>query len=73
MEYRLGDIVKLKKPHACGANEWIILRTGVDFKLECNQCKRQVWLKRIEFNKRVRKIKQEDKYVSIQNFERIEE
>lgn len=73
MEYRLGDIVQLKKPHACGANEWMILRTGVDFKLECNQCKKQVWLKRIEFNKRVRKIKQEDKYVSIQNFERIEE
>ena len=73
MEYRLGDIVKLKKKHACGTNEWIILRTGVDFRLECNQCKKQIWIKRIDFNKRVRKIKQDDKFISIKNFNKIED
>lgn len=71
MIYLLGDIVKLKKGHPCGTNEWKILRTGVEFKLECEGCKRQVWLKREDFNKGVRKIKNSDgKFVSVTNFER---
>lgn len=71
--YRLGDIVKLKKGHPCGVNEWKVLRTGVDFKLECMGCQRQIWLKRIDFKKNVRKIKDENgKFVSIVNFEREE-
>ena len=28
MEYEVGDIVKLKKPHPCGSQEWEILRVG---------------------------------------------
>lgn len=69
MNYSVGDIVKLKKTHSCGENEWKILRVGVDIKLECLACNRQIWLKRLEFNKRVRKILNSDgKYVSIQNY-----
>ena len=28
MVYEVGDIVKLKKPHPCGSQEWEILRVG---------------------------------------------
>ena len=28
MEYQIGDIIKLKKPHPCGSQEWEILRVG---------------------------------------------
>lgn len=71
MIYLLGDIVQMKKGHPCGTNEWKILRTGVDMKLECTGCQRQIWLKRIIFNKNVKKIKNENgKFVSIVNFER---
>ena len=28
MEFQIGDIVKLKKAHPCGTNEWEILRVG---------------------------------------------
>ena len=35
MEYEVGDIVKLKKPHPCGSQEWEILRVGADFRLKC--------------------------------------
>ena len=28
MDYQVGDIVKLKKPHPCGSYEWEILRGG---------------------------------------------
>ena len=33
--YEIGDIVKVKKPHPCGANDWEILRIGADFRLKC--------------------------------------
>lgn len=35
MEYKVGDIVKTKKQHPCGSNEWEIIRVGLDFKLKC--------------------------------------
>lgn len=35
MVYEVGDIVKLKKPHPCGSQEWEILRVGADFRLKC--------------------------------------
>ena len=34
MVYEVGDIVKLKKPHPCGSQEWEILRVGADFRRE---------------------------------------
>ena len=37
MDYKVGDIVKTKKPHPCGSNEWEILRVGLDFKLKCKR------------------------------------
>lgn len=35
IEYNIGDIVKTKKTHPCGSNQWQITRIGVDFKLKC--------------------------------------
>lgn len=65
LQYELGDIITLKKGHACGENKWEILRTGVDIKLRCMKCDREIWMPRIDFEKRVRKILVEDKWVSI--------
>ena len=31
--YDLGDIVEMKKPHACQANRWQIIRMGADIKI----------------------------------------
>ena len=46
MEYKVGDIVKLKKPHPCGSSEWEILRVGADFRLKCLGCGHQVMIAR---------------------------
>ena len=51
---RLGDVVRLKKPHPCGANEWEITRVGADIKLRCCNCDRSVMLERYEFDRRFR-------------------
>ena len=66
MKYKVNDIVTLKKGHPCGENKWEILRTGADIKLKCLGCDKIVWLTRLEFNKRIRKIQdKKGKFVSI--------
>ena len=46
MVYEVGDIVKLKKPHPCGSQEWEILRVGADFRLKCMGCGHMVMVTR---------------------------
>lgn len=55
-EYRLNSIVKMKKEHPCGSNEWTITRIGADIKIKCNQCGRTIMLPRIDFNKKLKKV-----------------
>lgn len=70
MKYKVNDIVTLKKGHPCGENKWEILRTGADIKLKCLGCDKIVWLTRLEFNKRIRKILDKNgKFVSIVHYE----
>ena len=46
MEYQVGDIVKLKKKHACGSDTWEITRIGVDFKIKCQGCEHVIMVNR---------------------------
>lgn len=55
MNYQIGDIIKTKKPHACGTDEWIIVRTGADFKIKCLNCGRLIMLGYEDFTKKVKK------------------
>ena len=54
--YDLGDVVMMKKPHPCGANEWEIIRMGADIKIKCLGCGHIVMLSRRDFEKRLKKI-----------------
>ena len=51
-----GDVLRLKKPHPCGAYEWTVLRVGADFRLRCNGCQRMVTLPRAEVERRTVKV-----------------
>lgn len=46
MEFNVGQVIKMKKPHPCGANEWEIFRVGMDFRLKCKGCDHQVMVPR---------------------------
>ena len=46
----------MKKNHACGTNEWIITRMGVDIKLKCVHCGREIMMDRLEFERKLKKI-----------------
>ena len=57
MEYQIGDIVKLKKQHPCGSQEWEILRVGADFRLKCMGCEHQIMIARKIVEKNTRGIR----------------
>ena len=54
--YQLGDHVIMKKQHPCGSNEWEITRLGADIKIKCVNCNRSIFIPRIEFNKKIKKV-----------------
>ena len=43
MTYDLNSKIISKKPHACGGNEWQVVRLGADVKLKCLKCGRAVF------------------------------
>lgn len=51
VKFYLGDIVKLKKSHNCGNHDWKVLRTGIDFRIECLGCGHQAWIPRKKLEK----------------------
>ncbi len=55
-KYKLNDNVIMKKQHACGTNEWKITRIGVDIKIKCNHCGREIMMERLEFEKKLKKV-----------------
>lgn len=56
VRYEVGDIVKMKKTHPCGSDQWEITRTGIDFGLKCLGCGRRVMIARPKFEKAVKSI-----------------
>lgn len=56
VKYNVGDVVKMRKPHPCGGEDWEIMRTGVDFRIQCLTCGRVIMLPRRKFEKSVKKI-----------------
>ena len=58
LDYNLGDIVSMKKPHPCGYNRWEIVRVGADIKIKClgENCGRVVMLSRRDFNKSLKSV-----------------
>ena len=59
MDIRPGDVLELKKVHPCGAKEWSVLRVGMDFKLKCLGCGREVMAPRAKVEKTINKVKRE--------------
>ena len=54
MEIRLGDVVRLKKKHPCGNDEWQVVRLGADIGIKCLKCQRRVLLARSVFERRIK-------------------
>lgn len=59
-KYKVGSIVIMKKPHACKENKWCVTRVGVDIKLKCLGCGHVIMLDRLEFERKLRRIIDEE-------------
>ena len=56
MDIQINDILLMKKPHPCGSKQWLVLRTGMDFRLRCTGCGHEVLLPRSKVEKNIRQI-----------------
>ncbi|HUT96885.1 MAG TPA: DUF951 domain-containing protein [Dehalococcoidales bacterium] len=54
MEIKMGDVVRLKKKHPCGSDQWQVVRLGADIGIKCLGCQRRVLLERAVFERRVK-------------------
>ena len=57
MDIKVGDKLIMKKPHPCGENRFTVLRIGMDFKLRCMGCGREVMLPRSKAEKNIKTVK----------------
>ncbi len=56
MDLKVGDVVETKKTHPCGSNQFEILRVGMDFRIRCLKCDKQIWIERPNLEKRIKKV-----------------
>ena len=60
MDIRTGDILTMKKVHPCGEERWLVLRTGMDFKLRCLGCGHEVMGPRSKFERNVKTVEHKE-------------
>ncbi|MBR5495936.1 MAG: DUF951 domain-containing protein [Oscillospiraceae bacterium] len=63
MDVRVGDILEMKKPHPCGQKRFLVLRSGMDFKIRCTGCGHEIMVARAKCEKNIKKIIRGDEIV----------
>lgn len=56
VDFKLDDVVRLRKPHPCGSYEWRVVRLGADLGLKCLKCDRRVLLPRSTVERRLKEF-----------------
>ena len=57
MEYKLDDIIEMKKEHPCHkSKQWRIIRMGADIRIKCLGCGSSVLMPRSEFERKLKKV-----------------
>ena len=62
MDVKPGDILEMKKNHPCGENRFLVTRSGMDFKLKCISCGREVMVARAKAEKNIKRIIREGEH-----------
>jgi hypothetical protein len=53
VDFRIGDVLRLRKPHPCGSYDWSVVRIGADIGLRCLKCSHRVLLTRRDVERRL--------------------
>ena len=56
MDIKVGDCVIMKKKHPCGSDRFMVLRVGLDFKLLCCGCGREMMIPRVKIMKSIKGV-----------------
>ncbi len=56
MQVQVGDILEMKKQHPCGSNKWELMRVGMDFRMKCLGCGREVMVARVKAERNIKKV-----------------
>jgi hypothetical protein len=54
LELRIGDVVRLKKLHPCGNDQWLVLRLGADIGIKCLKCQHYLLIERPVLERRIK-------------------
>jgi hypothetical protein len=60
VDVRVGDILEMKKQHPCGSKRFLVLRSGMDFRIRCTGCGHEVMIPRVKAEKNIKKIIREN-------------
>ena len=60
MDVKGGDKLLMKEKHPCGSEMFLVTRIGMDFKIKCINCDREVMLPRVKCEKNIKKIIREE-------------
>ena len=69
MDIRVNDELTLKKPHPCGCDRFLVLRVGMDFKIRCQSCSREMMLPRKKVEKSIKSVSRDGEKVGVRSGE----
>lgn len=56
VRFEVGDTLRMKKAHPCGANEFTVLRVGSEVRIKCKGCDRDLTVERVKLEKNIRAV-----------------
>lgn len=56
MDIRVGDVITMKKQHPCGERNFLVTRVGIDFKIKCLGCGREIMAPRTKIEKNIKGV-----------------
>lgn len=65
MDIHVNDELIMKKPHPCGNRRFLVLRVGMDFKIRCMQCGREVMTPRKKVEHNTKQVFREGEQITV--------
>ena len=56
LKLNVGDVVRTRKAHPCGSDQWEIVRLGADVRITCVGCGRSVLMPRVKLERRIKQF-----------------
>lgn len=65
MDIKVNDVLEMKKAHPCGGKQFLVLRAGMDFRIRCVKCDREVMVPRVKIEKNIKKVLRDGEIVNV--------